>query len=167
MDLAGRVRRILSETDLSDPDEIARCIVDDLPANQWREVLVSILPGYVRQRMAAERAFTTPPSAQQVLTRSAKVTGITEWWRQVLEDRVMTVAGHKRLADCTRDDLEHMAKDLRARAARFIGKAERYERLRDNLILEGREVVGALSVETLRTLLGTLPDGSTGVPEEL
>jgi hypothetical protein len=167
IDLVGRIRQILADTDLSDPEVITEQLIADLPYDMLREVLRSVLPSYVRQRIAAERVFTTPAAAQKVLIRSSKVTGITEWWRAALEDRVLTGVGRKRLADCTSDDLEHIATELRSKARRFAEKAERYERLRAKVVEEGCAVVGGLSVSTLRDLLGTFPDGSTAVPDEL
>lgn len=165
-DLPNAIRSILADTGLSDPADIARELLHRIPAAAVPAVLELVLPVYVRQRIVAERALTSPATARGILVRSAKVTGITEWWRQVLEDRVVTSNGYKRLADCTWEDLDYLSGKLRLRADLMVVKAQRYEKLRDLLSRwERGATLGQLPKEVLMDVLGPLPDGSGSVPD--
>lgn len=168
--LPDAVREILNTTGLSDPQDIARELIRRMPATAIAETLEAVMPLYVRQRIGAERALTSPRAAQGVLVRSSKVGGITTWWRQVLEDSVRTSNGYKRLADCTRDDLTYLANGLRNSADAMLIKAQRYDNL--GALLEGRGPYATLRTllagneltpERIQNTLGELPGGGDSI----
>lgn len=164
--LDDAVRDILATTGLSDPAAIALELLHRVPSYNQGAALAQALPPYVRQRLAAERALTTPHGARSVLVRSAKVSGITEWWRIVLNDRVSTANGWKTLGECTRADLEYLEKGLRGSAAKLTAKAEHYRRLRECLEEHAPTAqVRSLSKQAIIEVLGTLPDGRDGIDE--
>lgn len=166
-DLTGMIRQILEETDLSEPADIARELVTRIPPEALRDTLETVLPAYVRNRIAAERAVTSPMAAQRMMVRSAKVGGVQEWWRKALDDRVSVRGDYKRLGDCTRLDLTFLAENLRERAEAMVSKAARYEALRDRVEALRREdaKVSDLPVSVLRDWIGTFPDGTDRVED--
>lgn len=165
-DLTGMIRQILEETDLSEPADIARELVTRIPPEALRVTLETVLPAYVRNRIAAERAVTTPANAKRLMVRSSKVGGVQEWWRRALDDRVSVHGDYKRLGDCTRLDLQFLAENLREKAEALTSKAKRYEALRDRLPADRPEAkVSDLPVPVLREWIGTFPDGTDSIPE--
>lgn len=165
-DLTGMIREILEETDLSEPADIARELVARIPPEALRDTLETVLPAYVRNRIAAERAVTSPANAQRLMVRSAKVGGVQEWWRRALDDRVSVHGTYKRLGDCTRLDLDVLAEGLHEKAAAMANKAQRYEALRDRLPADRPEAkVSDLPVTVLKEWIGTFPDGTDRVED--
>lgn len=163
--LDDAIRDILANTDLSSPDAITLELMHRLPSRNQAAALAQSLPTYVRQRIAAERALTSPQGARQALIRSAKVGGITELWRKILDDRVNTPAGWKTLGECTRDDLAHAERVLKSSAAKFLSKAQRYGDLRAQLEMHAVDRVRDLEKNVLVETFGTLPDGRTGIDD--
>lgn len=170
LDIPNALRQICAYSDLADPSAISKVIVDAIPPELLEEALRITMPYFVREHLARQRALTNPRQAQAQLVRSAKVTGIRDWWRQVLEDRVAPQGTWKRLADCTWADLDWLAASLRDKADNLIVKAQRYEKYRDMLDRYDRNAkLGDLDPRILRDLLGPLPDGRNAVedPEDL
>lgn len=165
-DLTGVIRQILEETDLSDPTAITRELITRIPPEALRDVLETVMPAYVRNRISAERAVTSPAAARRMMVRSSKVGGINEWWRRALDDRVAVRGDYKRLGDCTRRDLDYLAENLRERAEAMTRKAQRYEALRDKLPADRPEtIVSDLPIPVLREWIGTFPDGTDRVED--
>lgn len=166
MNLPDVIRQICAYSDVSDPAEIAKILVDAIPPERHTEALALVMPVFVREHLGRQRTLTNPTQARNQLVRSARVTGIREWWRQVLEDRVAPHGVWKRLGDCTWEDLDWLAAQLRNKADSLIVKAQRLEKLRDQLNQYERGAkLSDLDPQTLRDLLGTLPDGRSAVPD--
>jgi hypothetical protein len=164
--LDNAIRDILATTGESNPRRIADLLLKDIPQDKRDEALREALPSYVRAFIVQNRALSSPQRMQAVLVRSALRTGIVDAWRQVLDDRVNVAGTDKRLADCTWSDLDQMARRLRQQAESFKTKAQRYERIRDELSGFGpNAVVGDLPVDTLKELFGALPNGEYSIPD--
>lgn len=141
--LRARVRDIIADTDLADPQDIAATIIADLNPDDYPAVLAEALPQYVRQIMGAYRMQShgaIPPS-------SAKVDAVRAWWARVLSEAVDVSGGGgewKRLGDCTAPDLLAVATFRREMAARNMATARQYEALAARLDEAGCKTVADL-----------------------
>ncbi|MBF6393890.1 hypothetical protein IU443_28585 [Nocardia farcinica] len=143
--------RVLDETSLNDPREIAEKVAAMIPPAEQFRILVDALVSEVRSVMSERRnralsnafkpvvdvpvvggSIQTAPKRQP--NRSRKVEGIRDWWADVLSSRVH-VGGSQWmvLGQCGVKELEFAEKERRDLAAREVGRAKQYMRLRELL----------------------------------
>lgn len=149
------IGRILDETSLNDPREIAEKAAAMIPPAEQYRILVDALVGDVRsvmsqRRNAALSATFTPRTDCRVggsiqaapkrpVTRSRKVEGIRDWWSDLLRERIHV--GDQRwmpLGECGVRELEFAERTRRAKAEQEVSRAKQYMRLRE--LLDQHEV---------------------------
>lgn len=138
MDLRQRVRKVLTETELSDPREIAESIIGDLRGRAVRDALVECLPEYVRTVLSGERSMQrlglahTRNDDQTIgsgSSRSSKWEAVGRLFREP-----MFVGEWKQLGDLTVEDLTWVVEDRDKKAKELMATRDRYAALRDLMI---------------------------------
>jgi hypothetical protein len=128
MSLNDLVRKVLVETALSDPHEVAVEVTRRLRgAVALREALAEALVVYVRTSFT--RDLMRPSAVAVDAVSSAKVAACRSQWQRRLATPVVVDGGWKRLGACTADDLRAVAASLRVHADQTAAKADYYEAL--------------------------------------
>jgi hypothetical protein len=166
LDLTALIAAVAADSDAPDPHTLAQQVLDSIQPADYADALLQALPGVIRQhlqRQRAEAAATFPIPATDTNpgpglrpSGSRKVSAIRDAWQARLRERVYipgSDSGWKFLADCTAVDLLAVAEARRAHAERTLARAEEYEALADALRQSRKKTVGALSQESLRSLL--------------
>lgn len=155
-DLKQYLRTVLKETDLTDPKDIAAELLERLPEGGERDLLLSLLVGYVHRYVVNDRGRTSPtgkgnlsllpapngtsfsgaaPSTQGqgYKQASSKVSAIREGWQRHLRARIHTEGGWKFFADLTYDDFMFAAAERQLQADRNMAQARRFRHWADLL----------------------------------
>ncbi|MGN8689856.1 hypothetical protein ACTND8_08130 [Atopobiaceae bacterium HCP3S3_F7] len=142
-----RIRRLLDNTELSNPHDVAGALLNELDntlpiaarADLYRATLAEVLPTYVGVEFSRTRMLNPVAVVVDDVTPvrepagSAKVAACRNDWNARKNTPVWLPNGWKRLADCTADDLLALAATLRDRAEKVAAKAAWYEALADAL----------------------------------
>lgn len=131
--LHSLITRVLVETDLADPREVAAKVAGMIDPDQREHILVNALADSVRSVMGQHRnAAMTRALARP--NRSAKVAGIRDWWAEMCAARVH-VGGSQwvALGDCGEQELAFAERERREDAAREIARADMFAELRELL----------------------------------
>lgn len=160
-ELKQHLKKVLQETDLTDPKDIAAELLDRLPEGDERNLLLSLLVGYVHRYVVNDRGRTAPTSTssasnlsllpapnggpvfpgsapsthgQQGYRRgSPKVSAIRDGWQKHLRARIHTENGWKFFADLTYDDFMFAAAERQLQADRNMAAARRFHHWADLL----------------------------------
>lgn len=142
--------RILDETSLSDPQEIAETLACMIPDEERHGLVVEALAHRVRAVIGTRRnaamanAFTQAASEPEVdgsiitspvvcrrPVRSTKVAGIRNWWQEMLRERIHVGAGTwTMLGQCGVKELEFAERYRRDQAEKEVAVAEKLHALR-------------------------------------
>lgn len=139
-DLRRLIRQVQDESGSVDPGEIAGKVLAQTPDEHLRDAYEMTLRDYVRRTITGSRPHATGTAGN----RSAKVAGIREWWRGMLDQPVHVATGWKSLAECTRADLLFACAERRKVAVQNTAWAGRYEKLAQSM--------GALKAATVADL---------------
>lgn len=135
--LPGAVRAILTDTDLTDPGDVADQVAADIPDAELRFCLRLALRDYVRRVMSADRTHQASTTGNQAADDSQfsfvagggdptrNVRAIREAWRTHLRTRYHIAGEWKMLATLTADDLNVAAQERAAAAAATQAWADR------------------------------------------
>ena len=124
MTIQQMVRKVLEETALTEPTDVAEKILSMLTPDDYLPVLQETLPHYVGTMYTLDRM------APAVRPRgSAKVAGVREMWKRRLNTPVKVNGAWKRLGECDAFDLMSMADELRVLADKHLQKADYYEKI--------------------------------------
>lgn len=163
------IAQMLEDTSLNDPREIAEAVASMIPPDLQYQILVNALIGDVRVVMASRRNVALSnafkPSVEPVAGgsiqgspkrpgRSAKVSGIRDWWSEMLRERVYV--GESRwmtLGDCGVEELLYAERSRRDRAEQEIRRAKMYLRLRELLDQHEVDTVAELPGSAARAAL--------------
>lgn len=150
------ISSVLAETDITDPREVAAKVAAMIPPQQVEQILVDALVADVRTVMGARRnaalenALAPRPANP---ARSAKVSGIRDWWSEMLAARVHVGGGQwVTLGDCGDDELAFAEAERRADAERELRRADMYTQLRKLLRKHKARTVAALPVDVVRAV---------------
>jgi hypothetical protein len=122
--LKAEIKKVIDETDLTDPRDLAAKVAENIPVKLRLDALKQALPELVRVELT--RARMSPPP--MLPNRSSKVTAIREDWRRHLRDRVHVGRSEwVMLADCSAEHFRSAAEERRAFAAANLAAAARYE----------------------------------------
>lgn len=153
------IRRVLAESDLNDPREIAEVVSSRVPPERMRDVLTTLLVAHISNMMGTQRnqaldeMFEQEPeleatlsgvTAKQQFRTSPKVAGIRDWWTKTLAVRVHVEDGWKTLGDCTESDLKFAEDERRTHAERELKRAD--------MFLALRKLLNSYSVDTVSEL---------------
>lgn len=125
------IKRVLDETDITDPREIAVKVAGMIPEHRVHQILVDALVADVRTVMGSRRNRAMSNALMSKPNRSAKVVGIRDWWSEMLAARVHV--GSSRwvaLGDCGDPELAFAEQERRADAERELQRADMYAQLR-------------------------------------
>jgi hypothetical protein len=163
------IGRILDETTLNDPREIAEKAAAMIPPAEQFRILVDALVGDVRTVMTVRRnaalsnAFKPEPAGPVVggsiqvspkrndYRPSKKVAGIRDWWADLLRERVHV--GDQvwlPLGQCGVRELEFAERTRRDKAAQEVARAKQYMRLRELLDAHGVDTVAELPADAAK-----------------
>jgi hypothetical protein len=153
---------VLANTDVADPSALAGIVLCRLNEIELRTAARQMLRGYLRERLTRLRL---PPGLAPVRpvdddTRPPKQ---KSWKRDMIQAKAEQIRrarvqvgrdddGRERwmlFGDCTRDDLNVLARSRRALAEAVLAKAETYERLADVLEKQRAGRVRELPAESL------------------
>lgn len=148
------------ETDLVDPDDVAKFIDHELTAAQRREIFPVLLREHVvkvysQQRMATNIDASTvqcstdnhPRGGRAKPALGKRVQIVREHWISVLNQRISVQGAWKKMESCTAEDLRWLSQDRRKRAQELANNAEKYARWADALEESGKTYLGELKSE--------------------
>jgi hypothetical protein len=138
--VGGIIRDVLSDTELTDPADIAAEAFARIDADKCGEYLMEIMRGVVVVEMSRIRTATVHPAPS---ARSAFVSAVRDY-SNALRARVVVDGAWKMYGDCTVTDLDVLAAASRRKAAEHVGAAERHEKV--------RAAVEEYNVETVKDL---------------
>ena len=139
--LYDMIRTVLDESTETDPRVIAADVLAAIPDEGWREVVSPALVSYVSSLVTRSRqGVPTQPNRPQVV-RSAKVAGIRDDWQRFLGERVQVEGTWKRVAECTVQDVQALARERREVAAKNVAHATRFEKLAEDMQAQGAATV--------------------------
>ena len=133
----------LATTTKSDPREIAAEVLASIPDEDLRGCLGDALSTYMRWYITKKRdGVPTPEKLEEDLkpvapVRSAKVNAIRDHWAKFLDERVQVNGNWKKVADCTVQDVQALARERREVAARNEAHAKRFEKLAEDMQAQG------------------------------
>jgi hypothetical protein len=150
--------KLLDETSLHDPREIAEKLAGMIPESEKHRILVDALVGQVRTVMGSRRntamsnAFKRPVDAPAVggsiqsspkpvyrPRPSKKVAGIRDWWAEMLRERVHVGTGTwTTLGACGVAELEFAERYRRDQADKEVAAAKKFLALR--MLLDEHQV---------------------------
>lgn len=157
IDLYGVVRQELAVNPSPDPGDIAAAVLDQIPDDQLRELAALLLRGFVRNMIGTERSrhlaqIAFAPSRPSL--RSAKVVGIREAWRKVLDDRIhVGNSVYRFLRDCSYADLMAAADERERMALANHFAAKRFTGFADLIAQHGVQTFGQLPADVLEAAL--------------
>lgn len=141
------VETVLASTAQSDPREIAAEVLASISDADLRDCLEEALPMYVSRYLTRGRSgVPTPEKREKDLkpvapVRSAKVGAIRDHWAKFLEERVQVNGNWKKVADCTVQDVQALARERREVAAKNVAHAKRFEKLAEDMQAQGAATV--------------------------
>lgn len=141
------VKATLATTTKNDPREIAAEVLASIPDEDLRECLGDALAPYMQWHITkSRRGIPTPDKLEEDLkpvapVRSAKVNAIRDHWAKFLEERVQVNGNWKKVADCTVQDVQALARERREVAAKNMAHARRFEKLAEDMQAQGAATV--------------------------
>jgi hypothetical protein len=156
-ELRDLIREVADEHPTAQPEEIARDVAKQTPADRLIEFYEEALRPLVVMVFSRDRntAFDNampaddagvssqaPPKRQPANSKKAERT--RTWWQTMLDSRVKVETGFIPLADCRREDLEYCIDERRSHIADVENRIGYYERLIALLADHGVETVGEL-----------------------
>lgn len=141
------VETVLTLTTQSDPREIAAEVLASISDADLRDCLEDALPMYVSRYLTRGRGgVPTPEKLEEDLkpvapVRSAKVGAIRDHWAKFLDERVQVNGNWKKVADCTVQDVQALARERREVAAKNVAHAKRFEKLAEDMQAQGAATV--------------------------
>lgn len=158
-DLTALVRKVMDETDLADPADIAAKVVQRVPAKDRLAALQQAMPTFVRVTVTRNRgpmAATSRRIGRKQAGRSAKVAAIraaAPVWKRALRERLHVGRGQwLLLGECSYDHLMFAVAERREMALRNTASADRYEKVASALTEYGVETVQELPESVLAEL---------------
>lgn len=149
--LHSLIARVLAETDLADPREVAAKVAGMIAPDQREHILINAIADSVRSVMGERRNVAMTNALAPRPNRSAKVAGIRDWWAEMCAARVH-VGGSQWIAlgDCGEPELAFAEQERRADAEREIGRADMYGQLRKLLRKHKAHTVAQLPRDVAR-----------------
>lgn len=131
LSLRGLIAQVLDETDIIDPREVAVKVAAMIPPEQQHALLIAALVADVRATMGDRRNRAMSNALAPRPNRSAKVSGIRDWWAEMMAARVH-VGGSRwvTLGQCGDEELAFAEQERRADAERELQRADMYAQLR-------------------------------------
>jgi hypothetical protein len=125
--LIALIRKVIDETDLANPADIAAKVAEMVPPKSVREAFAQALPFVVQVEVS--RYHSAPP--RRSANPSSKVAALRDYadvWRVKLRERI-SVGNHdwKLLADCSATDFRQAAEGRRVHAAGALANAARFD----------------------------------------
>jgi hypothetical protein len=132
--LIALIRKVIDETDLASPADLAVKVAEMVPPKHVRAALAEALPNLVQTELGRQRMARTETS-RRTANPSSKVRAIREYadaWRKRLRDHISIGRDDwKLLADCSAADFRHAAESRRALAAGALANAAEFETFAD------------------------------------
>lgn len=168
--LGSIVRKVLDETSETDVHKVSAEILNLIPEEHYREVILNLLPSYVRVAYGVQRNNTTAEWADDVVAPepprqreyAPKTYGsgqylsrkVEEAWVRKLRDRIhVAEGGYKFLKDCNFDDLIFAAEERMDKARKLEATSRVYEVFAKTVRSHGVEVFGDLPRSVQKDLL--------------
>lgn len=157
--LRGFVREIAAQNPSAQPDAIAAKIADATPGHQLHDFYIQALIPVVADILRHERNRSIKVARRQMLgigprspySLSPNLDAIRHVdWGQVFSKRIRTSDGWKQIADCTADELDAQARQLRSFAEGSIANAEFYEHIAKSMRNAGAVTARQLTDEDLQ-----------------
>lgn len=138
-------RQIITETNLTDPTEIADAVYDRTPEDAIHEAYRLILRNTAREaiRTANMQASSTPEPRRNP-NRSSRVAAIKRTHIAYFDQRVFANGNWKLLRDCTREDVLDLAAQRQEIADRNAAKDDEFRSIHDQMVTANVTVVGDL-----------------------
>jgi hypothetical protein len=151
--LSRQVRLLLESSDETDPAVIATQMIATMSLADARMALAATLPGYVRNRITAQR---TSPIAVGMPVGSARWDNVAQLHADgsltLLRQRVFAQGSWKFLGDCSRDDVGDLVAVREADAQAVLAVAARYKNLRAAMDRRNAGVVSDLPGDVLNEI---------------
>ena len=154
-DLRAAVREFAATSDLSDPAEIAEAMLADTTAAVRKAWLSEALPSVVREVISSQRNSvlnSTFRAPRRMPSRSAKVSGVRDWWTALMEQRIAVGEEWKPFGDLTADDLDVVVAVREQKAERTLAQAQKYRTLQGLLSQHGVSLVRDLPADVLQSI---------------
>lgn len=141
------VKATVATTTQNDPREIAAEVLASIPDEDLRECLGDALGPYMQWHITkSRRGIPTPEKLEEDLkpvapVMSAKVNAIRDHWAKFLAERVQVNGTWKKVADCTVQDVQALARERREVAAKNMAHAKRFEKLAEDMQAQGAATV--------------------------
>lgn len=126
--LIALIRKVIDETDLANPADIAAKVAEMVPPKSVRDAFAQALPFVVQVEVS--RYHPSAP-VRRTANPSSKVAALRDYadiWRVKLRERI-SVGSHewKFLADCSAIDFRQAAEGRRIHAAGALANAARFD----------------------------------------
>lgn len=157
LSLRTRVAGVLASSSISDPTAIAEKLIESASDHEREAWLSQSLPKLIADVMRSDRNHALVeaelPAAsgkgRRMPSRSAKVSGVRDWWAQFLASRIAVAGSWKPVGDMTADDLHVVIADRRAHAAATIAQADRFAAILELMSKHGAATVADLPRESV------------------
>ncbi len=152
--LRKAARRVLDETDLTAPEDIADKVLAMLPAEEKEAVLRFLMISWVSNEVTRRAEFTGARKfdrdGKRTAARSAKVSAIRAAAPKWLRDRVYVGGGRRiLLADCSYENLMYLQADRYESAEKFTAVGDKFGQLASLVLQHGVERVADLPAAVL------------------
>jgi len=154
-DLRTNVRKVIEESSLRGPQEIAAKVAENVPQKHLRTALSSALVEFVRQELQKARRPLAPVSGSRPRSNpSAKVAAIREGWRRTLAGQFHVGDGRWQvLADCGYGEVLFLAGERFEHARRTNVAGQMFEALAEAIQGHGVDRAGDLPEPVLADIL--------------
>lgn len=152
-DLRTNVRKVIEESSLRGPQEIAAKVAENVPQKYLRKALATSLVEFVRQELQKARRPLSPVSRPRS-NPSAKVAAIREGWRKTLAGQFHVGSGRwEVLANCGYDEVMFLAGERFEHARRTNAAGQMFEELAEAIQAHGVGRAGDLPEQVLADIL--------------
>lgn len=133
-------KRVIADTNLTDPSDIAQEVLERTPDHEIREVYLTTLRHVAREAIRlSNMTASTPPQAPKpsAPNKSSKIAAIRSAHISYYDQRVFASGTWKMLGDCTVTDVLDLVEQRRAIAEANYTKSAEYKLLADQMIAAG------------------------------
>jgi hypothetical protein len=107
--LSVHIREAITDNPNGEPADIAKAVLDQLPAKLMRYHMLNLLTGtvkdYFRLSGNAARSAALKPTPRGGVTKSPKYAERRNLWQEMLDGKINIDGQFKRFGSCTRDEL--------------------------------------------------------------
>lgn len=137
MSITELIREVYTDTDYSDPSDIADEVLARTDQEDVFEYYKGMLRGAVNSFLSAERRRVRDAAIQEKIEsgeytpkpKNTRADQVRSWWADFKRQVIHTESGAKNAGDCTADDWMFAASQLRANAKAQERLADQYDAL--------------------------------------